>query len=261
MRFTPRFPEVRPTSSATDPTTCSWSPTACFPFKDLTTKARPFYGKPLTTGGEPVQDIISRPNGEIYGIKASGKKVLVLQVQPAEACLRAVCRIGRFGSPRRPRWWPGSLRRSGRKTSRLFDNPRPERVSPTREITTPQPSCPMTEPASGEARSARKILVHACFSSLHLEKIENAARIGEGARPVPVQRPHHDRRQSGNAAPARTRYHRKTERAPLLRHRRIDRNARGQSSSSTTSSTSPCGTRPSTRVRKPSPTRRPGCPT
>ena len=155
-------------------------PDRLYPFHKFDDQGTPLYGKPLTIRGETVHDVITGPNGAIYGIKAAGKKGASLQVQQAETRLRAVCPVRRFW--RFPAASTVGLAAYVDPSGRLHVY---STIAGQSEYRPPGDHhsasfIPYDGAGFWRGKIPRRILVHACFSSLDLDKIESVGRVGEG---------------------------------------------------------------------------------
>jgi hypothetical protein len=155
------------------------APNRLFPFQGFDDEGTPYYRKPLTIRGESVHDVISGSNSAIYGIKASGKKVLVSRFSKERRAFEQCATSDDLDIP-------GSL---GSGLAAYVDPVGRLHVYSTvagqSEYRPPGDHHAATFiPYDGagfwRGKIPRKILVHACFSSLDLDKIESVARIGKG---------------------------------------------------------------------------------
>ncbi len=154
-------------------------PDRLLPFQGFDEGGTPFYGKPLTTHGESIHDVITGPNGTIYGIKASGKKVQVSKFNKQKLSFELMATSDELDLP-------GKL---GSGLAAYVDTAGKLHVYSTisgqSEYRPPGDHHAATfMPYDGagfwRGKIPRKILIHACFSSLELDQIEGVARIGEG---------------------------------------------------------------------------------
>ena len=154
-------------------------PNRLYPFQGFDDEGTPFYGKPLTIGGEMVHDIINQPNGAIYGIRASGKKVLACKFNREMLAFEPCAESDDLDLPG---GLGGGLAAYVDLTRRLHVYSTISGQSEYRPPGDHHAATFMPYDGAGfwRGKIPRKILVHACFSSLDLDKIENAARIGEG---------------------------------------------------------------------------------
>ena len=154
-------------------------PDRLYPFDKFDDQGTPLYGKPLTIRGETVHDVITGPNGAIYGIKAAGKKVLLCKFNKQKLAFEQCARSDDLEIP-------GSL---GSGLAAYVDPSGRLHVYSTiagqSEYRPPGDHhsasfIPYDGAGFWRGKIPRKILVHACFSSLDLDRIESVGRVGEG---------------------------------------------------------------------------------
>ena len=154
-------------------------PNRLFPFQGFDEAGTPLYGRPLATGGERIHEVMSGPKGTIYGIKAVGKKVRLCRFDKQELTFSKCAQsdeldvAGDFGGGVAAYLGPdGKLHVYSTVADRTAYRPPGDHHAAT--------YFPYDGAGFWRGGIPRRILVHACFGSLDLDRVESAGRTGEG---------------------------------------------------------------------------------
>lgn len=150
-----------------------------FPFQGFDADGTPFYGPPLTIRGGPVHDVISAPNGAIYGIKAAGKKVQVFKFNRQKLAFEQCAESDDLDIPSSLGGGLAAYVDPGGGIHVYSTIPGQNEYRPPGDHHAAT-FMPYDGAGFWRGKIPRKILVHACFDSLDLDKIESVGRIGEG---------------------------------------------------------------------------------
>ncbi|MBN2291049.1 MAG: VCBS repeat-containing protein [Pirellulales bacterium] len=155
------------------------TPNRLFPFEKFDKEGTPLYGKPRSTGGERINDIFCGSDGTIYGIKAIGRKVRICKFNKDKLTFEKCADSDELDIG-------GSL--GSGMAAYVGPNGKLHVYSTISDDTVYRPpgdhhsASFMPYDGAGFWRGGipRRILVHACFSSLDLKRVESAGRVGDG---------------------------------------------------------------------------------
>ena len=155
------------------------SPNRLFPFQGFDEDDTPVYGRPVATGGERIHDVVCGSNGTICGIKAIGMKVQVCKFNKRELTFEKSAVSDELNVP-------GGL--GSGMTAYVGPDGKFHVYSTVSDQTAYRPPgdhhaasyIPYDGAGFWRGGIPRNVLVHVCFSSLDLRRVENAGRTGEG---------------------------------------------------------------------------------
>lgn len=155
------------------------SPNRLYPFAGFGAQGAPLYGEPRTTGKTPVQDVLQLPDGAIYAVAVANKKVRVFKFDKDELTFEKYAESSDLDVSK-------SL---GDGTAAYIGPDGKLHVYSTigdgTEYRPPgdhHAATYMPYDGAGFWRGGipRRILIHACFSSLALDQVESVGRTGQG---------------------------------------------------------------------------------